>query len=325
MDFSKINWKKNALIWGIPLVGVVLLSFFPQYGSAYWVTRLTYFMMYIILAVAWTIFSGATGYISLASSAFFGVGIYAAALLGESMPLIFVVLIGGAASFVLAFIFGAITLRLRGIYFAMFTFGLVLLFKELIYYYEINVEGLRGRFVVLQSNETIYYYLLGIFVVTMIVAYLIRRSKYGLALQSIGQNEEAAAHTGVNVTMVKILTFATSAIFMGAAGVIMATKWTYVDPGVAFNLMISFTPVLMAIFGGMGNIYGPVIGAVLFAYLQEVLTTGEWSNYYMLIFGAVLIAAIVFMPNGLMGLIQKLVGLVRKWRKGGSEVQNANT
>jgi branched-chain amino acid transport system permease protein len=325
MDFSKINWKKNAIIWGIPLVGVVLLSFLPSYGSAYWVTRFTYFLMYIILAVAWTIFSGTTGYISLASSAFFGVGIYAAALLGESMPLIFVVFIGGAASFVLAFIFGAITLRLRGIYFAMFTFGLVLLFKELIYYYEINIENLRGRFVVLQSNETIYYYLLGIFVVTMIVAYLIRRSKFGLALQSIGQNEEAAAHMGVNVTMVKILTFAISAIFMGAAGVIMATKWTYVDPGVAFNLMISFTPVLMAIFGGMGNIYGPVIGAVLFTYIQEVLTTGDLKNYYMLIFGAVLIAAIVFMPNGLMGVIQKLVGVVRKWRKGGSEVQNANT
>jgi branched-chain amino acid transport system permease protein len=325
MDFSKINWKKNAITWGIPLVGVVLLGFLPLYGWEYGVTLFTYFLMYIILSVAWTIFSGATGYISLASSAFFGVGIYAAALLGDAMPLIFVVFVGGAASFALAFIFGAITLRLRGIYFAMFTFGLVLLFKELIYYYEINIEGLRGRFVVLQSNETIYYYLLGIFVVTMVVAYLIRRSKFGLALQGIGQNEEAAAHTGVNVTMVKILTYAISATFMGAAGVVMATKWTYVDPGVAFNLMISFTPVLMAIFGGMGNIYGPVIGAVLFAYLQEVLTTGALKNYYMLIFGAVLIGAIVFMPNGLMGVIQKIIGWIRKWRKGGAEVQNANT
>jgi branched-chain amino acid transport system permease protein len=325
MVFSKMNWKKAAVTWGIPLAVIILLGFLPAYGSGYWVTRLSYFLLYIVLAVAWTIFSGTTGYISLASAAFFGVGIYTAAILGEAMPLIFVVLIGGVASFVLAFIFGAITLRLRGIYFAMFTFGLVLLFKELIYYYEITVEGLRGRFVVLQSNDTIFYYLLGIFVVTMIVAYLIRRSKFGLALQSIGQNEEAAAHTGVNVTMVKILTFAISAIFMGAAGVVMATKWTYVDPGVAFNLMISFTPVLMAIFGGIGYFYGPVIGAVLFAYIQEVLTTGDLKNYYMLIFGAVLIAAIVFMPDGLVGVVQKLVGLVRKWRKGGSAVQNADT
>jgi branched-chain amino acid transport system permease protein len=306
MVFSKINWQKATVTWGIPLVAIILLGFLPLYGWVYGVTLFTYFLLYIILTVSWVIFSGTTGYISLASAAFFGVGIYAAAILGEEMPLIFVVLIGGAASFVLAFIFGAITLRLRGIYFAMFTFGLVLLFKELIYYYEINIEGLRGRFVVLESNETIYYYLLGIFVVTIIVAYLIRRSKFGLALQSIGQNEEAAAHTGVNVTMVKILTFAVSATFMGAAGVVMATKWTYVDPGVAFNLMISFTPVLMAIFGGMGNIYGPVIGAVLFAYIQEVLTTGDLKNYYMLIFGTILVATILFLPNGLMGLIQNI-------------------
>ena len=325
MVFSKINWKKTAIIWGIPLVILVILGLLPLYGWAYGVTLFTYFLLYIILTVSWVMFSGTTGYISLASAAFFGVGIYTAALLGEEMPLIFVVLIGGAASFVLAFIFGAITLRLRGIYFAMFTFGLVLLFKELIYYYEINVEGLRGRFVVLQSNETIFYYLLGIFVVTMIVAYIIRSSRYGLALQSIGQNEEAAAHTGINVTMVKILTFAVSAIFMGAAGVIMATKWTYVDPGVAFNLMISFTPVLMAIFGGFSSIYGPVIGAVIFSYIQENLMTGNLSQYYMLIFGAILIATILFLPNGLVGFVQKLTGLIQKWRKGGSGEQHATT
>jgi branched-chain amino acid transport system permease protein len=322
MAFSKINWTKAVIIWGIPLVVVILLCFLPEYGAGYLVTRFSYFLMYIILAVAWTIFSGTTGYISLASAAFFGVGIYAAAILGEAMPLIFVVLIGGAASFVLAFLVGAVTLRLRGIYFAMFTFGLVLLFKELIYYYEINIEGLRGRFVVLESNETIYFYLLGICVVTIMVAYLLRRSKFGLALQSIGANEEAAAHRGVNVTLVKIFTFALSSTFMGAAGVVMATKWTYVDPGVAFNPMMSFTPVLMAIFGGMGNFYGPVIGAVIFAYIQEVLTTGALKQYYMLIFGTVLILAIVFMPNGIIGLIPKLR---QRWWKGGATEQNENT
>ena len=306
MDFNKINWKQIAITVGIPLVILIVLALLPFYGWAYGVTLFTHFLVYIILSVSWTIFSGATGYISLATAAFYGVGIYAAALFGEQLPLIIVVLIGGAASFVLAFIVGAITLRLKGIYFAMFTFGLVLLMKELIYYWEINVSGLRGRFVVLESNETIYYYLLGIFVVTMVAAYLMRRSKYGLALASIGENEEAAAHTGINVTMVKIMTYAVSAIFMGAAGVIMATKMTYVDPGVAFSPLMSFSPVLMAIFGGMGNIYGPVIGAAIFAYVEEILKTGSLKNYYMLIFGAILIATILFLPNGLMGLVQNV-------------------
>jgi branched-chain amino acid transport system permease protein len=306
MDFSKINWKKVAVPAGILLAILVILGFLPLYGWEYGVTLFTYFLLYIIITVSWMIFSGTTGYISLASAAFYGVGIYTAAILGEKMPLIFVVLLGGIISFIIAFFVGAITLRLRGIYFAMFTFGLVLLVKEVIYFWEIAVNHLVGRFVVLQSNEAIYYYLLGIFVITMAVTYLLRISKYGLALQSIGDNEEAAAHIGINVTMVKILTFAVSAIFMGATGVIMATKLTYVDPDVAFNPLMSFNPALMAIFGGMGNMYGPVIGALLFTYIQENLTTGVLKNYYMLIFGAILIFTIIYLPNGLMGLIQNI-------------------
>jgi branched-chain amino acid transport system permease protein len=308
MDFSKINWKKALIDFGIPLVLLVIIALLPFYGWEYGVVLFTHFLLFIILAVSWTIFSGTTGYISLATAAFFGIGIYAAALFypaaGDKYPLIVVVLIGGAASFVLAFLVGAITLRLRGIYFAMFTFGLVLLFKEIIYWYEITVQGVRGRIVGLEGNETVFYYLLAIAAITVVVAYLIKKSKYGLALQSIGQNEEAAAHMGVNVTMVKILTFALSAFFMGAVGAVIATKWTYVDPGIAFSPMMPFSPVLMAIFGGFGSIYGPVIGAVIFSYIEEWLKTGDWNKYYMLIFGTILVATILFLPNGLIGLIQ---------------------
>lgn len=310
MDFSKIHWKQLGLDAGIPLVMLLILAFFPLYGWDFGVSLFSEFLRFIILTVSWTLFTGTTGYISLATAAFYGIGIYASAIFypsaGDTLPLIVVVLIGGAASFVVAFIVGAITLRLRGIYFAMFTFGLVLLVKEVIYYWEIVIEGVRGRIVALESNETVYYYLLGICVITMLVTYFIRKSKYGLALQSIGENEEAAAHSGVNVTMTKIITFAISAVFMGAAGVIMATKTTYVDPGTAFNPMMSFSPALMAIFGGMGNISGQVIGAVIFTYLQEILQTGSLKNYYMLIFGAILVATILYMPNGLMGIIQKI-------------------
>jgi branched-chain amino acid transport system permease protein len=313
MNLSNVNWKRFGISIGIPLVVLILLVLLPNYGWQYGVTLFTHFLVYIILTVSWTMFSGTTGYISLATAAFYGIGIYAAALFypatGTVLPLIVVVLIAAAVSFILAFIIGAITLRLKGIYFAMFTFGLVLLMYQVINYWEITVVGQRGRLVALESNEAVYYYLLGICVVTILVAYFIRHSKYGLALQSIGENEDAAAHTGVNVTMVKILTFAISATFMGAAGVIMATKTTYVDAGTAFNPMISFSPALMAIFGGMGNLYGPVVGAVIFTYIQEILQTGSLKSYYMLIFGIILIATILYLPSGLMGLIQNL------WRR----------
>jgi len=313
MDFSKRDWKKTFITAGIPVIILVVLAFFPMYGWQYGITLFNHFLLFVVLSVAWTIFSGTTGYISLATAAFFGIGIYAAALVypsvGDRYPLFVVVLIGAAASFVLAFIVGAITLRLKGIYFAMFTFGLVLIVRELLYWYEITVEGRRGRIVKFEGNDTIYYYLLAIAAITILVAYLIKRSKFGLALQSIGENEEAAAHMGVNVTMVKVFTYAVSAFFMGAVGVIMATKWSYVDPGVAFAPMMSFSPVLMAIFGGFGSIYGPVIGAVIFSYIEEILKTGNWSRYYMLIFGTILVVTILFLPSGLVGLIQNV------WRR----------
>jgi branched-chain amino acid transport system permease protein len=282
---------------------------------------MTNLIMYAILAVSWSLFSGPTGYMSLATAAFFGVGIYAAAILGDYVPLPVFIFAGGLVSFIVALLVGALTLRLRGIYFAIFTFGLVMLIAQLLVFGELHIAGIRGRFVTVIDYNTIYYAMLIIFVLLMLTVYFIKRSKFGLALQSIGENEEAAAHSGVNVTLVKVITFAISAFFMGAAGATIATRWTYIDPYIAFSVLFSFLPVLMAIFGGMGQLYGPVIGAVIFAYLQEKLIT-TFTELYMLIFGIVLVAAILYMPNGLVGLIQRLV---QKWRKGGSAEQHADT
>ncbi len=316
MDIVRITSKKSSLM-GLLGLFLVLLATLPLYAKGYTPILMTSLLMYAVLSVSWAMFSGPSGYMSLATAAFFGIGLYAAALLGEYVPLPVFILVGGLASSVVALLVGVLTLRLRGIYFAIFTFGLVVLITQLLVFWELHISGIRGRFVVPIDYNIIYYAMLGVFVVLMITAYFIRRSKFGLALQSIGANEEAAAHAGVNVTMVKIITFAVSAFFMGAAGATMATRWIYIDPYIAFNALFSFLPVLMAIFGGMGELYGPVIGAVIFAYLQEKLIT-TFSELYMLIFGVVLVAAILFMPNGLVGLIQKFL----KRRPGG---QHENT
>jgi len=304
MDIGRVISKRSLLLGLLGLI-LVLLATLPRYASGYTPILMTSIFMYIILSVSWTLFSGPTGYMSLATAAFFGVGIYAAAILGEYVPLPVFIFAGGLASFIIALLVGALTLRLRGIYFAIFTFGLVMLIAQLLVFWELHIAGIRGRFVVVIDYNTIYYAMLIIFVVLMLTVYFIRRSKYGLALQSIGENEEAAAHSGVNVTMVKVIAFAVSAFFMGAAGATIATRWTYIDPYIAFNVLFSFLPVLMAIFGGTGQLYGPVIGAVIFAYLQEILTT-RFPYYYMLIFGIVLVVAILYLPNGLVGLVQKL-------------------
>jgi len=316
MDITRGVFKMSRLWWLISVILLALLAAFPLYGSAYNVILITAIIMFIVLTVSWAIFSGPTGYVSLATAAFFGVGIYTMAVLGEQLPLLAAVAAGGLISFIIALIVGAITLRLKGIYFIIFTFGLVELIKHLLLYWEVTVTGTRGRFIVLIDNNTIFWVMLGIFTLLMLTSYFIRRSKYGLALRSIGENEEAAAHLGVNVNLVKVFTFGISAFFMGAAGAIMATRWTYVDPYVAFNVLFSFLPVLMAIFGGMGQLYGPVIGAALFAYLEEKLLT-VFPEYFMLTFGIILVLFIVYLPDGLVGLIQRLVRRLRR--------QHANT
>ena len=333
MDTKALLTPSKLVPAGLLILVLVLLFTFPLYGlPAYYTVLLGTIFMFTILAVSWAMFSGATGYMSLAPAAFFGMGIYASALLfargGEILPLPAAVVAGGVITFVLAILVGLVTLRLRGIYFTIFTFGLVLLMREVVQYWEHNIIGKRGQYIGFASEQTVYYVLLGILVATLVAVYFIRRSRLGLAMRSIGGNEAAAAHVGVNTTMVKVITFAISAFFMGAAGAAMGPRLIYIDPGIAFNPLYSFMPVLMAVFGGMGHMYGWVIGGALFAYLERTLRL-QWPGYFMLGFGVILIVIILFLPGGLASLIergrQRLGGVMPKLWKGGEGEQNADT
>jgi branched-chain amino acid transport system permease protein len=320
MNIAKSSTWFSVKPWIGPAVFFIILAVLaalPTFGSTYTVIFMITVLSYIVLTVAWVLFSGPTGYISLAPAAFFGLGMYTAAIFGMEMPFSAVIATAAGISLVFALFIGAITLRLRGIYFTIFTFGLVFLIKQLIQWWEVEFTGTRGRFVVIVDNDTIFYHVLGIAAILVIISFLIRRSKYGLALRSIGQDEEAASHTGVNVTLLKVITFGISALFMGAVGAAFATKLSYIDTSIAFDINNSFFPVLMAIFGGMTNFYGPIIGAGIFVYLEETLIT-RFPFLYMLIFGAIMVLVITFLPNGLSGLIER-------WRKGGMAKTNANT
>ena len=315
MDWVRMISKKSFFL-GLSFLIIILLATLPLYIPPYPVISLTSIIMYIIITVSWAIFSGPTRYISLASAAFFGVGVYTSAILGEALLLPVVIVIGGLVSFILALFIGLLTLRLRGMYFIIFTFGISELIRHSLLWWETKMMGTVGRWVVAVDHVVVYYVILVIFALALLTAYLVKRSRFGLALKSIGEQEEAATHIGINATVVKTIAFAMSAFFMGAAGAIMATRWTYIDPKIAFNPLFSFMPVLMAIFGGTGQLYGPIFGAALFAYLEEILIT-KFPYYYMLIFGSILIVVILFLPHG-------VVGLVQKWRKGGLKRKNAN-
>jgi branched-chain amino acid transport system permease protein len=311
------GFSRNRIISLVVLVIIfAILAIIPVITHGYWITRLSEYMRYSILTLGWVLFSGPTGYMSLATAAFYGLGFYMAAILNGPLPFVVVIILSGVFAFVAAAAIGALTLRLRGVYFCIFTFAVVLMLNQVVLEVERLVTGTRGRFVNQESVTTAYWAILVVFLLTVLVTMFIRRSRYGLAMQSIGEYEEAAAHSGINVVRTKVLVFATSAIFMGMAGAIMATRRSYIDPGIAFSSETSFLPVLMAMFGGMGNLFGPIIGAVGFTALKDYLITA-YPNAFMLIFGVVLIVAIVFMPNGILGVGQQAWRYIRR-RSAGS-------
>jgi branched-chain amino acid transport system permease protein len=172
-------------------------------------------------------------------------------------------------------------------------------------WYEVNITGTVGRWLPLLNHVTVFYYMLVIALITFLTVYFMTRSRWGLALRSIGQAEQASLHIGINVTMVKIVTFAITCFFIGAAGAVMATRWSYIDPDLAFNPFVTFFTVMMVLTGGIGSpIYGPILGATLLTVLSDTILA-EFPRQTMLLFGIILILVILFLPNGLVGLVRR--------------------
>ena len=314
MLISTIFAKRKFAMTMIAL-SIIGLAIAPLFTSPYVVISLITILMYVILTLSWTMFSGPTNYISLATAALFGVGVYTSAILDGVLPLIVVVIVGGLLSFLLALAIGMLTLRLKGVYFILFTFGVTALIRNSVNWWETHVTHTVGRHLESPGNTTVYVYMVVIYALTLIFIFLLQNSSYGMALQGIGENEDAAEHIGIDVTRLKVIVFAISGIFMGAAGAVMATRWRYIDPNIAFNPLLSFLPVLMAIFGGTWLLGGPILGAVIFTILQQYLIT-QYPYFYMLLMGLILVFVILFMPGGLLTLVMKLyIQLVILWAK----------
>jgi branched-chain amino acid transport system permease protein len=323
-----LSSRRKLLLVGFLALVLAFLATFPLYAKAYDVRVLTFILAYVVLAAGWAMFSGTTGYMSLAPAAFFGLGMYAMAMLQHQLPFPLIIVVGGALSFAFAILVGLVTLRLKGMYFAIFTFGLVVFMIEIVQYLETRLYGKHGQAIIPIDNQTLFYIMVGVAVATVLVTYLIRRSRWGLAMLGIGGNEEAAEHMGVNTTGVKVITFALSAAFMGAAGVVAAPVLIYVNSNIAFSLYYSFLPIFMAILGGTGTAYGPVIGAVILGYLDTTLRA-KLFNYFYLGFGTLMVLIILFLPSGITGLVpllqERLAKLTAGLRKGGQGEQHANT
>src|SRR6201987_3026362 len=260
-----------AVSFGLGIL-FVLLAALPHFANRYAVSLGCAILSYVILSTAWAMFSGPTRYVSLATAAFFGIGAYVMAGLASSLPLPLVLLIAGTAGFVVALVVGLSTLRLSGVYFVIFSFGLSELIRQLATWFQINITKTRVSyiFVKLGDNE-LYYYLVVLWAILLVTCGLVQRSRLGFALRVIGQDETLAKHAGINTTLAKLAMFALSSVFMSVTGAIMAPRWTYIDPNIAFNSLVSFQVVIMALPGGVGPLYGPALGASPLVLLSEYL------------------------------------------------------
>jgi branched-chain amino acid transport system permease protein len=293
------------------LAGGLALAALPWLLSDFLLALALSCVMYAGLAVSWSMFSGATNYLSLATAAFFGLGAYVTAWGAGALPYGLSVLAGGLVAAGFAALIGVAVLHLRGAYFAVITFGLGELVRHGITYYEKAFEGTVGR-VIAEAPEstTVYWMVLLVAVGAVGAAVLVRDHRLGLALRGIGSDEERAQTLGVNARRTKIAAFALSAFFAGALGAAMAVRWTYIDPPTVFNPFIGFQTVLIAMVGGAHTILGPIASAVVFSLLTEFLRL-QFPYLFLVILGFLLILLVLYLPGGIASLFERW-----RWRRG---------
>jgi branched-chain amino acid transport system permease protein len=291
----------DAIAGVLTLVAALAVGFS---GSDYLLGVAFNLAMWVALTQSWSILSATTGYVSLGHAVFYGIGAYVLVLTMGILPLPLALLASAVAAVATAAMVGYPVLRVRGPYFVILTFGL----SELVKYIVVQVETELGQFSRLIFDapdlRTLYLAMLALAVLATLLAVVIRRSKFGRGLIAIRENEEAAEAIGVPVARLKLAAFTLSSAIPGVVGGLMTLRSNYFEPAQAFNPLISFTIVTMAVVGGSDRPRGPIIGAVAFVLLSELL----WARIpqlYMIIVGALLVLFILFQPRGLSGLFDR--------------------
>jgi branched-chain amino acid transport system permease protein len=290
--------------FALAAAGIAALAV-PFVAGAYTLSLAMSVLQFVVLATAWGLFSGPTRYVSLATTAFFGIGAYTVAVLGEALSWPLVLLIAAALGAAMAVIVGLATLRLSGLHFVIFTFGLAELIRQIVVWYEVNRSHVLGRYVFVDITKLdIYWQLLALAVATFVIGWAIGRSKLGFALRIIGEDETVARHCGINVTIAKVALFVISATIISLVGAVMSPRWTYIEPSIAFNPTISFQVVVMSLLGGAHRLWGPALGAILLTLVFEVLSA-RFPATSTLIMGVVFMVIVYALPSGLAGLWEK--------------------
>lgn len=297
---------KPALQLALAACVVAWLATVPWWGSAVLLQFGINTLILATLAQSWNIIGGYTGYPSFGNSVFYGLGGYGTAIAMVQFRLPFAVGLGLGVILALSFAFllGLPVLRLRGHYFAIATLGLAAVMTAIVS--NIDIAGRNiGLILPLVKGDALFFELsLGLMVATTVTVAWISRSRFGFGLIAIRENEEAAAVMGVNTTLYKVLAFALCSVFTALAGGIHAYWITYLDPDSAFDISLNVKMIIMAVFGGPGTIFGPVLGASVLSGISEILAS-KITSLASLFYGLVIVVAIVFMPRGFADMVRR--------------------
>jgi branched-chain amino acid transport system permease protein len=287
------------------ILGIVLafLLIFPAFNLPYLNTFLIILFMYILLAQSYDLVGGYTGYINMGHIAFFGLGAYTFGIIwnmGLSLYLSF--LAGILAAVIFAILISFPFFRLRGAYFSLAAFALVKLMEHL----TLNLSGLThgsDGLKVLEGNRMIpmYYLSLLLVVAVITITYLITRSRLGLAMASVREEEQIAFDFGVPVQRIKTTAMVISASFAGLMGALYTWYTIFINPSMVFGTEIALMPLAMAMLGGSGVIIGPAVGAIFLLIVEETLWT-RFAYLHTAAYGLVILFVGLFMPGGLVRL-----------------------
>ncbi len=296
---------RTAAFGLLVIIGIAI----PFFSGNFIIRFFTNALMFAVLASAWNIIGGYTGYASFGNVVFLGIGAYVSAVMMEKggIPFWIAFPASGVGAAIFAVLIGLPVLRLKGHYFAIATLGVAEAMKALVDNLEIT-EGNSGIYLPMMSlsvkSQYIFFYfmMMGVLALTLIVTFIMLKKKLGYGLIAIREDEEAAGSLGVNTTLFKVTSFALSGFFSGLAGSLYAYQQGFIKPDAVFDVGITIKMIVMAVFGGIGSLVGPLLGALSIEVVSEILT-----NYFLvahtLFFGAIVILAIVFTPKGIMDII----------------------
>ena len=269
---------------------------------------------YVVLATAWNILGGYTGYVNFGTAALFAIGAYSSVALSKlvSLPLPALILAGGLLSGIVGLGIGYLTLRLRGVYFSIATLALAVVAQTLIVNWEF-VGGARGAYIIRPPHvplfgkdyiQYLFLVMLTLAVAALVIARTVERSRLGYGFAAIRDDELAAEAFGVPTLRLKLLATTLSGALMGMAGAPLPYYVTYLDPASGFNLAYAVNSIAMPLIGGTASWLGPLIGAVLLATIQQLATVEISSAANLLIVGLLLVGFIIAAPNGIVGLFE---------------------